>query len=47
LASDAPPFKLKLKMLPDGTQDSGEILTLHMTQLPAKTESVTVPITVG
>jgi hypothetical protein len=47
LASATPPFKLKPKMLPNGTQDSGEILTVDMTKLPAKTESVTVPITVG
>jgi hypothetical protein len=47
LASDTPPFKLKPKMLPNGTQDSGEILTVDMTKLPAKTELVTVPITVG
>jgi hypothetical protein len=47
LASDTPPFKLKPKMLPNGTQDSGEILIVDMTKLPAKTESVTIPITVG
>jgi len=47
LASDTPPFKLKPKMLPNGTQDSGEILTVDMTKLPAKRESVMVPITVG
>jgi hypothetical protein len=34
-------------MLPNGTQDSGEILTVDMTKLPATTESVTVPIKVG
>jgi hypothetical protein len=47
LASDTPPFKLRPKMLPNGTQDSGEILAVDMTKLPAKTESVTIPITVG
>jgi hypothetical protein len=47
LASDTPPFKLRPKMLPNGTQDSGEILAVDMTKLPAKTESGTVPITVG
>ena len=47
LASDTPPFKLKPKMLPNGTQDSGEILAVDMTNLPAQTEPVTVPITVG
>lgn len=34
-------------MLPNGTQDSGEILVVDTTRLPAATESVTVPITVG
>jgi hypothetical protein len=34
-------------MLPNGTQDSGEILAVDMTKLPANTESVTVAITVG
>ncbi|HWS91558.1 MAG TPA: hypothetical protein VN306_03370 [Mycobacterium sp.] len=47
LASNTPPFQLKPKMLPNGTQDSGEILMVDMTQLPATTESVTVPIKVG
>ena len=47
LASDTPTFKLKPKMLPNGTQDSGEILTVDMTKLPAQTEPVTIPITVG
>jgi hypothetical protein len=47
LASDTPPFQLKPKMLPNGTQDSGEILSVDMTLLPAATESVTVPIKVG
>ncbi|WP_084454351.1 esterase-like activity of phytase family protein [Mycobacterium interjectum] len=47
LASDAPPFQLKPKMLPNGTQDSGEVLVVDTTRLPATTESVTVPINVG
>src|SRR6516164_7545346 len=47
LASDTPPFQPKPKMLPNGTQDSGEILMVDMTRLPAKTESVMVPIKVG
>jgi len=47
LASATPPFQLKPKILPNGTQDSGEILKVDTTQLPAKTESVTVPIKVG
>ena len=47
LASPTPPFTLKPKMLPNGTQDSGEILTVDTTQLPAKMETVLVPIKVG
>lgn len=42
-----PPFQLKPKILPNGTQDSGEILEVDTAQLPAKTESVTLPIKVG
>ncbi|WP_082978419.1 esterase-like activity of phytase family protein [Mycobacterium sp. 1081908.1] len=42
-----PPFQLKPKMLPNGTQDSGEILVVDTTKLPATTESVMVPIKVG
>lgn len=47
LASDTPPFQLKPKMLPNGTQDSGEVLAVDTTRLPATTESVMVPIKVG
>lgn len=47
LANDTPPFQLKPRMLPNGTQDSGEILVVDTTKLPATTESVTVPIRVG
>jgi Esterase-like activity of phytase/Bacterial Ig domain len=47
LASQTPPFTLKPKILPNGTQDSGEILTVDMTALPAKMETVMVPIKVG
>jgi hypothetical protein len=47
LASDTPPFQLKPKMLPNGTQDSGEILIVDTTKLPATTESLAVPIKVG
>jgi hypothetical protein len=47
LASGTPPFQLKPKILPNGTQDSGEILNVDTTRLPAKTDSVTVPIKVG
>lgn len=47
LASDTPPFRLKPKMLPNGTQDSGEILVVDTDQLPAKTEKLTLDIKVG
>jgi hypothetical protein len=47
LASDSPPFRLKPKKLPNGAQDSGEILEVDTDQLPAKTEKVTVAIKVG
>jgi hypothetical protein len=47
LASQTPPFTLKPKILPNGTQDSGEILTVDTTLLPAKMETVMVPIKVG
>jgi hypothetical protein len=47
LASSTPPLQLKPKILPNGTQDSGEVLKVDTTQLPAKTELVTVPIKVG
>jgi hypothetical protein len=47
LASETPPFQLRPKMLPNGTQDSSEILVVDTTRLPAVTESVTVPIKVG
>lgn len=46
-SSTTPPFALKPKILPNGTQDSGEILKVDTTQVPAHTESVTVPIRVG
>jgi hypothetical protein len=47
LASPKPPFELKPKILPNGTQDSGEILKVDTTQVPGTTESITVPIKVG
>jgi hypothetical protein len=47
LASTTPPFQLRPKILPNGTQDSGEILKVDTTQVPATTESVMVPIKVG
>ena len=46
-SSATPPFALKPKILPNGTQDSGEVLKVDTTQVPANTESVTVPIKVG
>ncbi len=47
LASTTPPLQLKPKILPNGTQDSGEVLKVDTTQLPAHTESVLVPVKVG
>jgi hypothetical protein len=47
LASNTPPFQLKPKMLPNGAQDSGEILTVDTKKLPPTMESETVPIKVG
>lgn len=47
LASDIPPFQLKPKKLPNGAQDSGEILMIDTDQLPAKTETLRIPIKVG
>ncbi|OBF25183.1 3-phytase [Mycobacterium kubicae] len=47
LASDTPPFSLKPKVLPNGSQDNGEFLVVDTTKLPAKTESATIPIKVG
>ena len=42
-----PPSTLKPKMLPNGTQDTGEFLFVDTTRLPARTQTVTVSITVG
>lgn len=47
IAGDNPPFRLKPKMLPNGSQDSGAVLLVDTTKLPAKTETVQVPIKVG
>ncbi|WP_433197607.1 esterase-like activity of phytase family protein [Nocardia sp. CA-107356] len=44
---DQPPFGLKPKTLPNGLQDSGEILEVDTTKLPAKVNSHTVEIKVG
>lgn len=46
LASVTPPMRLRPKILPNGTQDSGEILVVDTTALPPKTESMKVPIKV-
>ncbi|MFE9583223.1 esterase-like activity of phytase family protein [Nocardia sp. NPDC006044] len=43
---DQPPFGLKPKTLPNGVQDSGEILFVDTTKLPAKTTEHTVKLTV-
>ena len=42
-----PPITLKPKMLPNGTQDTGEFLFVDTTRLPARTQTATVSITVG
>ncbi|ORX08291.1 3-phytase [Mycobacterium szulgai] len=46
LAADNPTLRLKPKTLPNGTQDNGEILSVDTTMLPAKPESLTIPISV-
>ncbi|MFI5782083.1 esterase-like activity of phytase family protein [Nocardia sp. NPDC051570] len=43
---DTPPFGLKAKTLPNGTQDTGEVLMVDTTKLPAATRTATVTITV-
>ncbi|MFI7003898.1 esterase-like activity of phytase family protein [Nocardia sp. NPDC050175] len=43
---DQPPFGLKPKTLPNGVQDSGEILFVDTTKLPAKTDNHTVKLNV-
>ncbi|MEV0252324.1 esterase-like activity of phytase family protein [Nocardia sp. NPDC050712] len=43
---EQPPFTLKAKTMPNGVQDSGEILAVDTTKLPAKTEKKTIGITV-
>ncbi|MFF3221213.1 esterase-like activity of phytase family protein [Nocardia suismassiliense] len=44
---EQPPFALKPKTLPNGVQDSGEILFVDTTKLPAKTAEHTVKLTVA
>ncbi|MFB7877334.1 esterase-like activity of phytase family protein [Nocardia sp. NPDC056064] len=43
---ERPPFGLKPKTLPDGVQDTGEVLAVDTTKLPAKVGGYTVKITV-
>ncbi|WP_342216979.1 esterase-like activity of phytase family protein [Nocardia brasiliensis] len=43
---EQPPFGLKPKTLPNGVQDSGEILFVDTTKLPAKTGTHTIKLTV-
>ncbi|MBC7302336.1 MAG: esterase-like activity of phytase family protein [Nocardia sp.] len=43
---DAPPFGLEPKTLPNGVQDTGEVLAVDTTKLPAKIDGYTVKITV-
>lgn len=47
IESSGPPFTLKPKVLPNGTQDSGEILFVDTSRLPARTQNVTLSIKVG
>ncbi|MEU4320529.1 esterase-like activity of phytase family protein [Nocardia fluminea] len=43
---EQPPFGLKPKTLPNGLQDTGEVLAVDTTKLPAKIDGYTVKITV-
>ncbi|MFD8249051.1 esterase-like activity of phytase family protein [Nocardia sp. NPDC059691] len=43
---DRPPFGLKAKLLANGAQDTGEVLMVDTTKLPAKTQTRTLTITV-
>ncbi|RDI48563.1 esterase-like activity of phytase family protein [Nocardia mexicana] len=42
-----PPFGLRAKTLPDGTQDTGEILEVDTGKLPARTATTSITVTVG
>ncbi|WP_280383039.1 esterase-like activity of phytase family protein [Nocardia wallacei] len=44
---ERPPFGLRAKTLPDGTQDTGEILEVDTGKLPARTETTSIAVTVG
>jgi len=46
VTNDAPPYALRAKTLPDGTQDDGEYFVIDTTGLPAATPTATVTITV-
>ncbi|QLY29687.1 esterase-like activity of phytase family protein [Nocardia huaxiensis] len=43
---DQPPFGLEPKTMPNGVQDSGEILMVDTTKLPAETETRTITVDV-
>ncbi len=45
--SHTPPLRLQPKKLRNGTQDSGEILSVDMAKVPVKMDEVRVPIVVG
>jgi Esterase-like activity of phytase/Bacterial Ig domain len=47
ITNDAPPFRLRAKTLPDGSQDDGEYLLINTTKLPAVTRTATVTIRVA
>ncbi|WP_245676317.1 esterase-like activity of phytase family protein [Nocardia niwae] len=44
---DRPPFGLKAKLLANGVQDSGEVLMVDTTKLPAETRTRTITIAVA
>ncbi|WP_084530007.1 esterase-like activity of phytase family protein [Nocardia crassostreae] len=46
ITGDQPPYGLKPKTLPNGVQDSGEILLVDTAKLPAETETKTIRIDV-
>ncbi|NNH73990.1 esterase-like activity of phytase family protein [Nocardia uniformis] len=47
VTNDQPPFTLKPKTLPNGLPDTGEILMIDTSKLPARTETTTVTIEIG
>lgn len=46
LVTTTPPFQLKAKILPNGTQDDGEYLVVDTRRLPAATSTATARILV-